>query len=445
MPTQDNTLHRAAVITPGHVYYGDGTFIVTRTDITRDLVAILRGTAGRFWKWSTIVVDGTGPSAWSLVQLAALKDAGWSFGTVAESRERLGVVGAWTLFHRPDGTAVAVGCREIMKPPHLGVLFRPGDAPEAVARLLHWYSEATGNAWRGTPATSALAHIRLTWGNDRYQPLWNLGKIGPGWGVGPLVWSRPLTPEETAVGTVHTWDANSAYLGAAINAEVAWSRLTHTGPQPFDQAVPGYWQIQPDLKTFADDQDPDRPPLLGRVRDGLCWVTTPYAKFLQDRGDRVEVVDSWTGQERLRDDGTRVHPAQSRVLRKWGERMRDAVLAVDRSDPMAAPFKRTYKDAVGGMQRAGMRIDRPDWAHTVIDLWRATLLRRVYRVHAQTGLWPVAIRTDSISYAVPDHRSFGEIVGVPLDPSKRLQLGQWRHQSVTPVAEWSTRSKRATR
>lgn len=452
MSTQSST-HRACVFTPGAVYYGNGTMSQIRPGVHADLPAILSGTLDRFAKHATIVIDGA-----SLAELGEraelVRAAGWSFSKL----------GAWTLYHREDGRTVAVGCRDSMHPRHFGVLVEPGTDPGTLALLLDRYNRVTGLSWRGTCATTALNAIRLSWENTRYQPRWNHAKTGPGYAVGPLIWSRELNEHEASWGYVHTFDATAAYLGAAGNASLAWSTLDHTGARTFDKAAPGYWHVRLAPATLALAADPTRPPLLpaGRVVDGCTWLTTPYAEFLAELGDPLDVLDSWTAV-----DGRR--PAGFRVLRGWGESMRDARMSVEElpagpiRDALRYAVKRTYKDATGGMQREGMRVYRPDWAHTLIDLWRATLYRRMIRVRETQGVWPVAVKTDALSYAdcVRDPQPRGHThpfdtltdalnvrscaVACGCAPTRPGGLGTYKHDATVTTAEYLSATRKPER
>jgi hypothetical protein len=401
---------------------------------------------------STIVVDGA-----SIGQHAThstfVRRAGWDHSTV----------GAWTLYHMPAGRTCAVGLRDAMTGPHLGVLFSADTDPGTVALLLDRYIRVTGMSWRGTCATTALAAIRLTWADVAYEPRWTFTPGTRQRAVGPLVWSRPLTEREASWGFVHTFDAVGAYLGAASNAALAWSTLEPTGARAFDKATPGYWRVRLAPSTIALVGDPARPPLLpaGRgVKDSCVWLTTPYAEFLGELGDPLTVVDSLTAVGGRR-------PAGFRVLRKFGEKCRDARKAVDAMpagpvrDTLRTAVKRTYKDATGGMQRPGMRIYRPDWAHTLIDLWRATLYRRMIHVRETQGVWPVAVKTDSVSYAdsadAPQRlgltapfetltdalRVRSCAVGCGCSPPTPSGLGTYRHQATITTDEWLAATSRS--
>lgn len=434
MSNLEGNTHRACVLTQTHAHYGNGTIVTLPRPL--DLVSILTGTVGRFARHCTIIVDGTTCDELG-ARAPAARVLGWNYSKV----------GPWTLYHREDGRTVALGCRDSMGPRHFGVLVEPDTDPGVLAMRLDRYHRATGLSWRGTCATTALNAIRLTWENVQYEPRWNLPKIAAGRAVGPLIWKRDLSPVERHWGWVHTFDATSAYLGAAINADLAWSVLEHTGPKPFDRA-PGYWHIRLGAATLALDAQPGRPPLLpaGRVRDGCVWLTAPYVHFLGELGDPLDVIDSWTGVQGRR-------PAGFRVLRKFGEQIRDARARADHPW-LDYAIKRTYKDATGGMQRAGMRVYRPDWAHTLIDLWRATLYRRLIRVHQTQGVWPVRIITDSVSYAdcVEQPLKAGSTapwetlndalsvrscaIGCGCAPGRASGLGTYKHESTMTADEW---------
>lgn len=430
MRTQDNTAHRACVITPGQVFYGNGAMTVIRPDLHTDLAAILTGTLGRFEPHATIVIDDV-PLAVLEAHSDAITAAGW-----AHTR-----MGPWTVYrHNGGARTVAVGLRAAMHPAtHFGVLLRGDSDPGTMAVLIDRYNKVTGTAWRGTAATTALNGIRSTWGNDSYQPLWHHPHTRGFSGAGPLVWSRDLNADEASWGHVHTWDTRSAYLGAAGMAEVAWSGLDTTGPQMFDSRLPGYWLLRLDDATLATLADPGRPPLLNprSVRDGCASVTTPYAKLLQDLGDRCEVIDSLTGSALYRADGSRIHPAQSRIFRRWADMMKRARAEAETypagalRDQLLYAIQRTYKDATGGMQREGMRISREDWAHTLIDLSRACLYRLAVKIRATEGVWPVEVRTDSLSYADgPNWQTLDRALGGSTRATIRYQGGvtteQWQ-------------------
>lgn len=447
MQTQNNTPLRAAVIGSDRLaHYGNGQ-TSSRKIHPADLPTILAG-ACLMDRHSTIVVDGARVgdherhSDW-------LRSSGWDHKTV----------GPWTLYHMRNGRTCAVGLRDEFGPRHLGVLVHQADDAGVLAMMLERYAALAGINWRGTPATTALAKIRLSWENDRTAPRWQHDKKGPGYATGPLIWSRPLSEREQSWGYVHTFDASSAYLGSAGNAELAWSTLATTGAREFDKHLPGYWHCELAPATIAWNDDPGRPPLItpARIRNGSAWLTTPMVWMLHEMGDAPTIRDSVTASER---NGRR---AGFRVLRQFSEQLRDARGAAEQlagplSDRLTYAIKRTYKDATGGLQREGMRIYRPDWAHTLIDLWRVTMLRRIIRTKEYQGSWPVAVKTDSISYADsgewPQARGatkhYGPwcetltdslnvtacAVGCGCSSGSGTQLGTYKHESTATAESW---------
>lgn len=437
----DSTQRRAgAVVTPDRrVHLRDG-LSRGRIDPTR-LDEILRG-AMSMTTHSTIVVDGASIAAHEQ-HADTLRRAGWTYTKID----------AWTLYRRADGRTCSVGLRDEMGPRHFGVLFERDTDPHMLAMLLDRYTTLVGVSWRGTAATTAHAKIRLTCGNTPgNEPRWTHPKVGPGYASGPLIWSRALTETEQSWGWVHTFDSVSAYLGSAGNAELAWSTIEHTGPREFAKNLPGYWQVELHPDTLRDQADELRPPLIppSRIRDGIAQLTTPMVWELHQLDQVPRVLDSWTATEKRGRAGVR-------ILRPFAEDLNTArryVLNMGThaiAERLDYAIKRTHKDMTGGLQRAGMRVSRPDWAHTLIDLWRVTLYRRVLVVRQSQGVWPVAIKTDSLSYA-----------DCTLEPSRRPdslnnalrvescelgcgcaprrgngQLGTMKHEATHSVATWT--------
>lgn len=437
LPTAEiNTPHRAAVITGREIAYGNGVAIRAREGMNANLPAVLNGTLDRFTPHSSIVLEGVTVAQLAEHSAGALA-AGWNHGKVD----------VWTVFHRLDGRTVSVGVRDEMRPFHLGVLFDKSCDPGVLAMRLDRYHQITGSPWRGTCAMSALNAIRLTWRNESYQPLWRKPRVGVRTGTGPLIWRRDLTGTEQWWGYVHTFDANAAYLGSAVNAELGWRELEHTGPQLFDDTLPGYWHLELGNTLLEDLRDSGRPPLL-RAHAGQAWLTTPYVKFLHRHGYSFDVVDSWTAQPRFHKDGRPLGPAGTRITRRWAESVRNGIVGVDTAgipEQVVRAGKRTYTDAVGAMQGRGMRIERADWGETIIDLWRSTLYDRILSVYKEIGYWPVRVYTDSVSYADsnPDPAVLAGHIGV--HPRGEYRLGYFRHTATMTVEQWQAKHEKRAR
>lgn len=425
MRSHGNTPIRAAVVSDETVTYPDGTTKLVPRPPYLDPVGMLDRMSRGGELESTILLDSPRARATLMEHEQQIRTAGWQFSTI----------GPWTLFRR-RGQAVTVGILQGMHDDlHRGVLIESGRVdPGRAAWLLQQYRDLTGVCWRGTAAMTAAAQIRSHWTRERYQPLWTHDAVGRG--VGFLSWSRPLDLVEQTPGyRVHQYDLRTSYLSAAINAELAWSRLDRTGAMPFNPAAPGYWLLRLDTSTWAMLSDRERPPVIDPKRvqrdGGTVWVTTPIAKLLLDMGHAVDVIDSYTAVA-LFDGGRRIHPAASRILRPWGEQLRDALQhATD--ERLVFALKRTYKDAVGGLQRKGARIYRPDWAHTVIDLARANLIRRIEGVRSTGQLVPVRVYTDAVWYAIREEQrgQLEQMLGV------KDGLGGFRPEGSLSVHEYA--------
>jgi hypothetical protein len=384
---------------------------------------------GRWAEHSTIVIDGL-TVADVEDQDQAVRDAGWQFSKFD----------AWTLFHR-EGRTVSVGLRDSMNPrQHFGVLVSKIVDPGVLAQLLDRYNTLVPSAWRGTPGTTALAALRLSWENTGSEPLWHTKRSAVGSACGPINWSRPLNQWEQDWGYVHTFDANSAYLAAAINVEVAWSALVETGAiARFDPKTPGYWLIRLAPATLELLADPARPTLIPAKRmlkGGLVWLTTDVVKLLIEWGDPADVIDSVTAVPKV--VGKHVMREHARVFRPWGEALRDARYATHGQPKglqrlLEGAVKRTYTDATGAMQRETMRVYRCDWADAFIDLAAVNLYRRIVQVHQTQGVWPVEVRTDSVSYAdcAEEPAVLAKAIGV------RPGLGGFKHQATVTTETWN--------
>lgn len=427
-----STPHQSAVITRAGVFFGNGQLHRWTGDdapalrMFRQLPRLLHG-ADRMAERSTVIIDGLMPA--DIQGEDEARNAGWRWSDL----------GPWTFFYRDNGRQVAVGFRDAMQPRHLDTLFDRDTEPGILAMRLDRYHKITGAAWRGTFATTAMAAIRASWENSGHNPLWRHDTVTGAGHAGPLYWSRELTDREQSWGWVHQLDATAAYLGSMIGAELSWSGIDHTGPVAFDGRRPGYWRIKLGPMVRAWMADPMRPPLVNpaKIRDGQAWVMTPMAQLLADieLGD-PDVTDSHLGGR------------SNRWLRKWAEQLRDARTPAARYN-LGPAVRRSYKDAIGGMQRPTMRIHRADVAHTVIDLWRATLLRRVIRVQREQGVWPVMVKVDELHYAdggplsprglTHPFPTLADSLNVWNGQGEVAPLGSYVHDTTLTAQEWAAK------
>lgn len=336
----------------------------------------------------TAIVYGTPPLIGLADQAVALRKAGWWIMPATLS--------TWTVCRR-DGLEISLGLANAHKPGIHDGLYPVGagrhqDGPPTidraeVLRRLDMYHRYTGRPWHGTPALSAMAQV-VAAARNRTNVVWR--SRGPSIAADAghaLTWRAPDPTAQPAWPHTHTWDGTKAYLGAASMAQVAAQQLTRrVGPQMFDKALAGWWRIDtPNAVIAAVRAGRPAPARIGR--DGTITATTALIGYIEQTYGTVDVIESWTA------------PA-SRLFRPWAEHLRDVItVATSRGDvPLVQALKATYRTLVGGMSRKGMPIERPDWTAAIIDQWRATLLRRIDRVEAETGLYPIRIQTDSLTY-----------------------------------------------
>lgn len=352
--------------------------------------------------------------------------AGWTLLTsLATDLRTPGGTPVWTMWQR-KGVTVHVGILpwiDADKTP----LFWPEESPAVIAARLAAFHRATGAAWRGTAGMVGSAMLRSRWPHDK-SPRW-FGEPTPR-GVGDMLWAREMTAEERKQGVVHAVDLNAQYLAAANVAEVGWRGLDHTGARPFDRRTSGLWLVAgDDVPPWFYGRRDGRPPLLSRRRftdDGRVWVTTPILSLIcQWSRKPPPVQDSWTSTD------TR------RLLRGWTETIRAArELAEDQRDTrLLSAIKRTCNETIGLMGKAGGRIYRPDWRSTIVDMARANLHRKIAHVHDQTGVWPLAARTDCLWYASAEVDPVKAAAGLGLRIGRGL--GSWKVVDTMPASEYT--------
>lgn len=388
----------AVVVSTEGVFYDNGTQGSNGPALGDqvDLIDVLRGAEQLFMGGEGVVlIDAT--------QQQALP----SMGRVAATTEwKCKELRSWSTFTREyptrnQRTMIHLGLwGDLQRDP--GPLLEGSSGPADRAWRLGRYRAATGHPWRYTAGVSGCTGLRET--NRRpgpgQQPLWQHAGPKGILGAGPLIWRAAQQPAE---GTIHGWDVNAMYLGGLKNARLAWGTLKHTKARGFDEADAGWWELDA-LGIPAELYDgKERPPMVPSVRihKGTVWVSTPTAKLLEGSGAHLDVLDSWTC------------PNVQTIGRVYAERLMAARTGM--IGPLGnAEFaiKRTYAELVGMIARPGGSIYRPDWAATIMDLSRANMLRRVYRVGEQLGIWPVAVQTDAVYYANVDPAVVGTALGL---------------------------------
>lgn len=379
------------------------------------------------------LIRGTGSGVLMLAGGALLRDV-WAGqrGPLADAGWSCTEIQPWTTWSRRDAPRIHVGFLGLIDQDRTP-LFRVDDPPPSIARRLAWYHEAMGGPWHMTGGVSGHAIIRNLYRKPGkgQQPYWGTRDrrepTDTRQGAGDLIWRRPPMRGEVEMGWVHAFDLNAARLSAMGVAEVAYDRLSHTGPIVFDPALAGYWEIHARDVTQHKRHVPIFPP--EAVHNGLVDVTTPIMSHLLAKGISPEVADSWTapGRRMFRSlaeawNAARLHSGSNTWAGSAAEL--DAV-------------KATYREAAGLFARAGGSIFRPDWYHTWMDRQRVTVIGHVNRITLQHERRPLAIHTDCLWYAATeaDPREAAAALGIKLGHG----LGMFRVHSSAPAEAFFTR------
>lgn len=395
----DYRTSRAIVLTSEGVFYDTGTTQSRPIGVSlTDLPVVLGGALRTIGAGSEGVLMIATDVESLAEHLPRLRPDGWQYTALRP----------WTSFrHLETRTTIHVGA--LADPGLKGEpLFNPADAPATIAARLGRYHEVTGAPFYAIPGVAGIGALRARHSNPApgRQPFWKAPlPVGTLRGAGPLVWSRPLPAD--AAGNVHVFDVNGQYLAALKNARVAWGRLQPTGATGFDPAAAGYWLLSLD-HIPAEVYDGSRPPVFPAPRGVVLgtgtpggehvrqvWVTSPVAEYLAGRGVAFDVLDSYTCDNR------------SPVFRQYAERLIDARSGAAGSfgqldKHTLNAIKATYTQLVGLLGREGGRAHRPDWQHTIMDLARMNLLRRLDKAADQLGAVPFAVRTDAAYFLTPD-------------------------------------------
>jgi len=346
-----------------------------------------------------------------------------------------GAPGPWVTFSRGGTHRVFLGIWPWLRqdrypdrswPLLAGLLTEEPDPAAVVARFEVW-RRTVGIPYRGTPGVAGMALLRHVHAHDRPPgPLWRTSRLPELERAyeAELSWTSPL-PARGAYR--HTYDRRMAYLAAASTVELAAGPLQATGSR-YEPSRAGWWLI--DADPWTHPQMPD--PLEGMWSLSGLWVTTPTLRLLHDLREQ-----GWYGGFRIRSSWT---GPQSRVLRGWAERLRDAIAAASANpgpdgQALTAALKAAYRQAYGLMAREGGAVYRPDWHHAILAQSRVTVWRAAWQLGQQYGTWPAGIHVDAITYGSdePDAEQ--------ANPGFRLadRLGGWRIHRTAPTTRTEAR------
>lgn len=259
-----------------------------------------------------------------------------------------------------------------------------------------------------------------------------------------LDWSRVPSEQERQLPYLHAYDRGGSYMAGAASLELSIGEPVHhpTG-RHFDKRLPGYWLI--DVPENGDWRMPN--PLAPggtKTPDHPIWVATPTLDLAQDQGYAPEIHEAYTW------------PEHGRVLQPFYEQIKHGRTALlQRLDRLAHPtdeaelidltttehaldaLKAVYTRMIGMMGSAswmqGKQGFAPERRHHIIAKSRANILRTVEKNGIDSGIWPIAIGTDTICYlsADPD-----PIASWPGDPAKLGRgFGQYKHEGSAQLAD----------
>lgn len=277
---------------------------------------------------------------------------------------------------------------------------------ESVDNLREWRAW-TGSPYSGTPGAAGCTHLRWTHGRragSTREPTWlDRFAVGTMWGTpdeGQLV-MRATEPPPAGL-YLHEYDANAAYLAAALAVELG--RWTPQRRWRTPEAGAGW-----DPGLYAVELEPWTSPIplpnpAGNVLTGTYELGTvrPRVVLAHPTLDLLSTLQEQGLYGGFRVVAARTSDRRSRVLRPWAENIRDGMYDGKVSDPVAATLKASYRECIGLMGRPGGRIYRPDWRAAVVALTRVNLWRRAWHIGTTTNRWPYAIDTDALAYLSPD-------------------------------------------
>lgn len=214
----------------------------------------------------------------------------------------------------------------------------------------------------------------------------------------------------------HQYDARYNYL-ASYSEPRAMDPLTHTGPIAFDRAVDGLWLVERPVWDRSALPAPWTAMGQQAAGDGPVWVTTPVGALMDEQGLPLVVLDSWTA---LR------HPMPGGE--EFVNRVRDALKTAEAEGDryVTGALKQLYR-SLHGVWKRGPYPQRPDWFAAVKTDAATRILRKVYRVHEDTGRTPLRIQVDAVVYGSEQEDPMDDVP--PLNGSRPVigdQLGQFK-------------------
>lgn len=295
---------------------------------------------------------------------------------------------------------------------------------------LDLYAGALRLRYRWTPGNSGVALMRAVHTGPTAVELPETAKPAPP-ALEPADWLRGSWLDEQLpdLGWLHAYDVNGMFLAACSSVELGFGEPVHHKRYlaGLPTKAPGFFRASvrpPQRRAFHSS--------LPFVVDGKRhWYPGPVLDLLHEGGARITITEAWT------------YPERHRWLAPWYERLRDARTALlAQGGPAAAvaldAVKRTYTAALGRLAASWMQPGdaafRPDWRLAVIARAFANMQRHLAKVHAHSGVVPLARDADLVVYActIEAPELAADQLGLELHET---QLGKWKHAGTIPADE----------
>lgn len=295
-------------------------------------------------------------------------------------------------------------------------------AAELLAAVAAWHIATRGARWMGTGAITSDVLIRELLGERLEASQCPPPVVEKSAAELALYWHRrPDVDAGRRYRFVHALDVNAAYLTAAGSIELGAGAVRHVDfPPSFGRPAPGLYgfDLEASPWRFVEPAPYVRPSWTEEAE--LFWCTAPTAERLVQYG--LEPIEAW------------LYGRQSRYLRPWYERLRDA-----RAELLGGPWpaleavRQTYRQGIGRLAAdEGRTLSRgveylddepafqPVWSWSVIAEARCRLQRKI----AGLDELPVAVDTDAL-YFLSSRRTPDELA-VALGLTVGDGLGQWK-------------------
>jgi len=239
-------------------------------------------------------------------------------------------------------------------------------------------------------------------------------------------WSRKPELAEAALGWVHCYDGNGAYL-AAYNTEVNLGGWRQVDRPKFDPKQPGYWLVDP--PKWGDRLLPSLFDPTGRAastgREGPRWFLTATLRLAGEMGYEFEPGAAWLP------DGD-----YGRWYEPWYRRVRDAraalMVAGDVDSQAVLNALKVVWHATHSQVGTKSQGNRKDHDQAIIAAYAANLTRRLLKIADASQRWPLAIGTDAIAFASADP---DPVSACPAGMTLGTGLGEFKPQGSLSMAE----------